>query len=241
MENIRNKAVEKGHVEYFGVKKVRPRSSSSPNRHPEGLHKPRGSGSTVDKAMDFKQESHNDLVGSNTLGAGLSTASVSQHLPNVSSQKRDSSLKPVSSRRRGQQHQCSDVSERNGPPEDDNDSLPELETIIEPKDWDNMELRPIPRLHYQNDGVIDSEHDIDYDPLVERAAEERRDEQRERRRQGATFFVPTSGMQKQALLSHPQMRTKLLTLSICATHVSPSRSNTAGMCSPSFLICSVAF
>ena len=65
VENLRDRAVEKGYGEHFSIKRVRSRSVNSQKRDSKFLDRPSRCGSSIDDALDLKQE--DDLEDCTTL------------------------------------------------------------------------------------------------------------------------------------------------------------------------------
>lgn len=180
VENLRDKAVEKSHTAYFRVKRVRCESRDSRGRHSRSFDKLPSSGSGLDR--DQPDET----------GGDCSTAK--RHPDNPSSQTLYRTLETNSGRRDGQPTPRSEKLHNHPASKDHDDRLPSSSKSIAAKSNkdDNMKLRPIPRQSYSDD-FFSPEGDDEYDPDVERAKEERREAQSDRRRQRALLDVQRSG------------------------------------------------
>jgi hypothetical protein len=80
--------------------------------------------------------------------------------------------------------------------------LADLDVLFGSKYEDDMRLRPISRPNYQGDDSVHLDDDDEYDPVVEEAAEQRREIQREGRQTPVGNAIhPTSRHVKQTLLT----------------------------------------
>jgi hypothetical protein len=72
--------------------------------------------------------------------------------------------------------------------------MADLDVLFGSKYKDDMRLSPISRPNYQGDDSVHLDDDDEYDPVVEEAAEQRREIQREGRRQRAMLSIQPAGM-----------------------------------------------
>jgi hypothetical protein len=72
-----------------------------------------------------------------------------------------------------------------------------------------MQLRPIARPSYQGYDVVNLDDDGEYDPVAERAAEERREAQREYRSQRAISIVQAGGKPRSGTFAYSAVQDEL--------------------------------
>ena len=203
LENLRDTALDKRHVQNFSIKRFRSDSTKSQRSQHRVSDATAKCSSASPSAVVLKQEELSDCVVEDTLMPAPSAAGTLR----IESRRTSNKTYPnpnTSSRRR--KIQRPHLPQRGHTPADDNDDLPELETIIETKDKgkDMMKLRSMPKPEYQNDGVTYHDDDTEYDPVAERAEQDRKQAQKERQRQRAIRFAAAQSTFPPADRSHSE-------------------------------------
>lgn len=178
---MRDTSMEKGYTRYFRVRKLKFKSRRMRTRY--------SSSDDADASMHREKENEPDTKDSDMLNA---TKRASGHPPNTSIREALHVPKDLSSEGETEEAIALDLTQY------DSDDLPEVSTIIAGKDKhtekDDVKLRSISRPSFEGHDVLDQDDDDSYDPAVERAAEESRQEQRKRRGERATSVLQQKGV-----------------------------------------------
>lgn len=185
--------MEEGYGEYFKVRRVKPGSTNLKTPNNRGLDRQSKSGHPLEDAIDLKQEDDGDLEGCTKLVAGSSASRTLKDPSHTRSRKVYQPRNPASGGRHSQLTHGVDPPYHYRASRNESEDLPDLDEFMGVRDKDNMQLRPISRPSYQGYDPGHLDDGDEYDPILERAAEEKREVQWEGRRQRAmSAMQPTS-------------------------------------------------
>jgi hypothetical protein len=187
LENLLDKALEKGHVQPFRIKKLRAGSIYQQTGVSQALDHERSATIMEDGArLKCEDENGNDVW--DDFDSSTPTG-VRQKDPTRLGGSSNTNYPTPSSISRGNwpgpQPESHDHAGNESPTTDDSESLQSVQDIVARGKQPKVALRTMPRPNYEGDILAEQENDSEYDPAAEKVEEERKLARRERMRQRA--------------------------------------------------------